>query len=206
MSIQSHILYKYRSLENFRFFVDIILKNRLYAAPYRDLNDPMEGYYYYPEENFTHPHTSQILEKIHHARKEIRIVSLSRDPKIPLMWSHYADGHRGVAIGVEINRDTYDVRPIEYTGPAYFRGGEYHSDTAKEILSHKFEFWKYEQEERVFVDSGQFIKVKVVEVMAGQKMSNQDYGFIKSLIEKLNPTIRVKKLTRSESGFVPPIR
>mgnify|MGYP001801434879 FL=1 len=45
----NQLLYKYRSLENFKNFVDIILKNRLYAATYKDLNDPMEGKYYYKE-------------------------------------------------------------------------------------------------------------------------------------------------------------
>lgn len=44
---QSNTLYKYRSLDNFKFFIDIILNNRLYAAKYKDLNDPMEGQYYY---------------------------------------------------------------------------------------------------------------------------------------------------------------
>ncbi len=43
----NELLYKYRSLDNFKNFVDIILKNRLYAARYKDLNDPMEGQYYY---------------------------------------------------------------------------------------------------------------------------------------------------------------
>ena len=37
------VLYKYRGIQNFRFLVDIILKNRLYAAKYSDLNDPMGG-------------------------------------------------------------------------------------------------------------------------------------------------------------------
>ena len=39
------ILYKYRALEPFRFFVDILLNKRFFAARYSDLNDPMEGQY-----------------------------------------------------------------------------------------------------------------------------------------------------------------
>ena len=46
----TEISYKYRSVDNFRNFVDIILNNRLYAASYQDLNDPMEGHYYYQRE------------------------------------------------------------------------------------------------------------------------------------------------------------
>lgn len=35
--------YKYRSLSNLRFFLDILIYKRLYMASYSELNDPMEG-------------------------------------------------------------------------------------------------------------------------------------------------------------------
>lgn len=38
-----------------------------------------------------------------------------------------------------------------------------------------------------------FAPVKVKEVIAGAKMSNQDYGFIKELIRKLDDTIVVRR-------------
>ena len=41
------MLYKYRGINSFRYFVDIVLNKRLYAAPFFDLNDPMEGHYLY---------------------------------------------------------------------------------------------------------------------------------------------------------------
>jgi hypothetical protein len=37
------LLYKYRSLENFEYILDIILNERLHCAPYEELNDPFEG-------------------------------------------------------------------------------------------------------------------------------------------------------------------
>lgn len=126
----------------------------------------------------------------------MKIVSLSRSSQIPLMWSHYAEGHRGVAIGVEISRQDYDIRPIEYTGPAYLHDGRYRQDTAREILSHKLEFWEYEQEERVFVNQGDFVSAAVNEVIAGQQMSDRDYGFIRNLVSSINPNIRVSRMPR----------
>jgi hypothetical protein len=42
----SDLLYKYRSIANLRFFKDIVINRRLYAAPFRTLNDPMEGLLY----------------------------------------------------------------------------------------------------------------------------------------------------------------
>lgn len=35
--------YKYRSLSNLRYFLDILIYKRLYMASYSELNDPMEG-------------------------------------------------------------------------------------------------------------------------------------------------------------------
>lgn len=37
--------YKFRSLQNLKRFIDIILNERLYASRYNELNDPMEGVY-----------------------------------------------------------------------------------------------------------------------------------------------------------------
>ncbi len=45
----TNTLYKYIILINYKLFIDIILKQRLYASKYKDLNDPMEGQYYYQE-------------------------------------------------------------------------------------------------------------------------------------------------------------
>ncbi|MEI8205410.1 MAG: hypothetical protein WCG03_00870 [Kiritimatiellales bacterium] len=37
------LLYKYRSLENFEYVLDIILNEHLHCAPYENLNAPFEG-------------------------------------------------------------------------------------------------------------------------------------------------------------------
>ncbi len=45
-SMSSEVLYKFRSLENWKFVLDIVIHKRLHAAPFDELNDPMEGRYY----------------------------------------------------------------------------------------------------------------------------------------------------------------
>ena len=37
------ILYKYRGLENFKFFLDILLNNRLYASEYENMNNSLRN-------------------------------------------------------------------------------------------------------------------------------------------------------------------
>lgn len=186
------ILYKYRSIENFKYFVDIILKQRLYAAPYFDLNDPMEGHYIYTS---GYSNASDVARAIKGEKESLRIVSLSRNKDDILMWAHYADGHRGVVIGVEVN--PYILRKVTYSNDMFNipnLGMISNLDIAKVILTQKHLAWSYEQEERIFVQGGQhFAEVKVKEVILGSKMSTQNQGLIRELINKIDPGIHVKK-------------
>ncbi|AGY54624.1 hypothetical protein BRDCF_p1997 [Bacteroidales bacterium CF] len=183
----TNILYKYRSLDNFKNFIDIILKNRLYAAKYKDLNDPMEGQYYYR----TGELDRNIRDRLAEEKGELRLCSLSRVNNNELMWSHYTNGQRGVAIGLRIDDTQYTVRPIQYNGLVSIRNQNFNDQTAIEILSHKLEVWNYEEEERVFVQDRHYIEVQVEEIILGRAMSNSDIGLIRELIEKINPEIRI---------------
>src|SRR5690606_19692644 len=117
--MEQELLFKYRGIQNFRFFTDIILRNRLYDSQYVELNDPMEGQYYYNKGELD----KSIQRKIKDDKGKLRLCSLSRKNDNELMWSHYSEGHRGVAIGLTIDRTKYDLRPIQYTGLAYLTNG-----------------------------------------------------------------------------------
>lgn len=181
------ILYKYRSLENFKTFIDIILKNRLYAAKFKELNDPMEGQYLYRNGELNIDIRKQLSEE----KNNLRLCSLSRVNNNELMWSHYANGQRGVAIGVEINRLEYNIRQVQYNGLPYIQNHNLNNQTAIEILSNKLEIWNYEEEERIFIHDKHYINVKVKEIILGRAMSNYDNGIIRDLIDKINPDIRI---------------
>lgn len=185
------ILYKYRGIKNFRFFVDIILKSRLYAAPYFDMNDPMEGCYLYPEGSSGFDEDIQRLIK--GEKDKIRICSLSENPENELMWSHYAEGHKGIAIGVEVDDSKYHVAPIIYDGLHQLGMHNMHQNTAIEILSHKLDVWNYEKEVRVFLTGRKTtIDVEVKEIVFGRSTSTQDKGFIKDLVSNINSNIIFK--------------
>jgi hypothetical protein len=40
---------------------------------------------------------------------------LSATPTSTLLWSHYADSHRGVAIGIRLTPDTYPLYQVRYS-------------------------------------------------------------------------------------------
>ena len=64
--------------------VDILLKNRLYAARYFEMNDPMEGQYIVDPNGSIDEDIKRSLEG---AKKALRICSLSRSKDIELMWA-----------------------------------------------------------------------------------------------------------------------
>jgi len=123
------ILYKYKSLENFKYFVDIIHNNRLYAAVYTELNDPLEGIFLYKNGELD----KAALEKLKIGKEQIRICSLSKTKRDNMMWAHYANGHKGVVLAIEL--DEHPFVDVKYDGPLSLQGCD---KTPQEILSHKY--------------------------------------------------------------------
>src|ERR1039458_5967475 len=73
----------------------------------RDLNDPFEWRFGYKLNN---PELEATInawrESVFESRnKVVRIICFSATPKEPVLWSHYADKHRGVAFEVDCIND-----------------------------------------------------------------------------------------------------
>lgn len=183
----TEIFYKYRTLDNFKNFVDIILNNRLFAARYSELNDPMEGQYLFKDGILSR----NIKNRIYGDKQQLRLCSLSKNCDNFLMWSHYANGHKGVAIGVQIDETKYTVKDIDYI--ENLRSFEKLDDLdAINILCSKVDLWQYENEVRAFNRNGDnYINVKVVELYVGSRMAVADLDFITNLVKKINPTIKI---------------
>lgn len=189
------VYYKYRSLDNWRFLLDILLEKRLYAASFRDLNDPMEGRYHYQGDSVTRAFRSAIRA----SKDEWRICSLSEHPKSTLMWSYYAGGHTGVVLGVNVKRRTGQrVRPILYDQTMHVGSSRKSpSDVALEILSQKQMSWSHEHEVRVF-SRAPFVPVEIREVLLGCQTADADRELVKKLVRETNPGVTVRQLRRRD--------
>ncbi|MFV8458798.1 DUF2971 domain-containing protein [Vibrio owensii] len=95
------ILYKYMSFQS----ASKVMKNSSIGfSCLEDLNDPFEGTAICFEESDT---LSSKLQKNPHRNRLSRnygVLSLTRNPLNPLMWSHYGDDHRGVVIGIDMKK------------------------------------------------------------------------------------------------------
>lgn len=125
---------------------------RLKIARIHELNDPFELF------------GAALAERAH--RKNFKafkdwvadrygLLCFSRGWTNPVLWSHYADRHRGVALEFWIHDD--DISEINYTPNRILidvenalRRGTFTKDEAFALATTKFKHWQYEDEVRVF--------------------------------------------------------
>ena len=154
--------------------------------------------------------------------RDVGVVSLSSNPTDILMWSHYADFHKGFVVGFRIGveglvaedlkKHGFHLLPykVEYTSkrPMVNLGSDSKSDQMKKILLTKSEHWKYEAEQRVIdIDRGPGIHAYDRDrtlncVIAGMRMSDGDFEVLKQAVADLNefPTLAHVKLYRAKAS------
>jgi hypothetical protein len=91
--------------------------------------------------------------------KSFGVVCLSSDPASVLMWSHYADKHRGFVVGVDHQKiGELAIRKVIYKPervviPAkWYLWADRSPMVAEKIFTHKSPEWRYEQEYRILFD------------------------------------------------------
>ncbi|MGH8443795.1 MAG: DUF2971 domain-containing protein [Solimonas sp.] len=125
---------------------------RIKIARINELNDPFELY------------GAALSEKGHRRRfrafkdwtaDRYGMLCFSRTWRNPVLWSHYADHHRGIAIEFSLHAD--DVSKVTYTlrrplidVDSATRRGRFTQDEAFRLATTKFSHWKYEDEVRLF--------------------------------------------------------
>jgi len=182
------MFYKFRSLDNLQFVLDIIVNQRLYAATLETMNDPMEGYYTHESDI-----PGEAIIALEEHKKSLKFSSLSRYDNNPLMWAHYANGCRGVVIGVEF-KDDVDFRDVIYG--AHSQLSEKIPTTlerAKRVLSYKSDFWRYEDEVRAFADKGSYVPVTVKEIMLGERTDRSQKALLKKIVSAVDPKIQIQE-------------
>lgn len=188
-------LFKFRSLQNLRRLLDILVNNRLYMAHYNEMNDPMEGAFFADASNWA------LLQEVWEGKRKQLICCFSTDYRNTLLWSHYADSHQGCCLEVDV---TSKLEPYLVN---YSQDIPEATRNIEEILTHKSMYWKYEKEVRYFkneiLDNGNkakpWIHIKIKKVLLGYRMSKTDVKFYISLIHSiLGDNVEVRQINREE--------
>lgn len=191
------MLYKYRTLLNIQWLIDIFINNRLYATTYDDFEDKMEGHYYsdyIPQE---------IIEELGNEKKQARICSLCKSNLIQEMWQKYADDGKGLCLQVKARGRSWKEIEIPYKNDLL------HYDDLNEpkplsVLQYKLKKYAHESEVRYikFVKSSLkrkvYLPIIIEKIYLGYAMPDIDKTMIRTLVKHLSgDNIIVKEIDKS---------
>jgi len=178
------VLYKYMTLGRFFGSFNKYLTGNLWFSDWESMNDPMEGAFDLSMGNAVDiTNIDQMAEnrKLQKKRekkhlKKAKVCSLSYYKNSLPMWAHYANNHTGVCIGIKINKLKLENNKIKLRKIVYDRLNRYVKEMGTkdilEVLSHKLDDWKYENEWRLIIingKSGMRQVGEVKEIILGRK-------------------------------------
>ncbi len=183
------LLWKFRKLD--KHAIDILVHRRLYLSDWAELNDPHEGRLWIN----THGKTSiagprEIIRLIDNRENvdvlNLRICALSKTWDSNLLWSHYADGHRGIAIGLELPDDleNQEIVEVKYDDQIPLVEAPIDSSMLRTALVHKSREWRHEEEVRLlsFDSSERYVEgIMLREVIFGLRSDTQDIVLVRKL-------------------------
>lgn len=157
-------LYKFQSLN--RNSLSALLAKAHWVAKPSSFNDPFD----------TDPELTDLSREDKEKLKNIGVVSLSANPASTLLWAHYADNHKGFALGFQLWVDEIPENLIEVQYVSEIPKSSAHGEL-KDIVKYKASEWSYEDEYRFIYDQGnQLVKypMKLTDVVFGLRMPEAD--------------------------------
>ncbi len=139
--------------------INSIAMARLKVSRFSDLNDPFEA---------MGPmwRRIELRSKVRELRdrwdSKLGLLCFSSDWTNPVLWSHYADRHKGICLGFDVPREhaksvVYEAKRLDIR-TAEFEQLQDAPEPPDEILLTKFKHWDYEAERRVFLNLSECTK------------------------------------------------
>jgi hypothetical protein len=134
-----HFLRSEHGLNNLRL-------GRLKVSQLDDLNDPFECF---SADLSERKDRESFMRMKSHLASISELICFSRGWSNPVMWSHYAERHRGVCLGFEVPSE--GLIPVRYISRRKkLCINELSIAKTKELLATKHSHWRYEDEVRYF--------------------------------------------------------
>jgi hypothetical protein len=204
-----HYIYKYTSINEFLY--ETLMRSELWFNPPAHFNDPfdsflpidfglecfktMEGWETSP--GLTKEVQSKALRPIifrnelEELRNQMGVSCFSSVPDNLIMWSHYADKHKGLILkfgAAELQKVFYNIRSVIYTNrvkPLNYEKPA--SGIIDKLLTRKSTHWKAESEIRIIAKKHgpySFPKSALKEIIFGLKCDSRQLTDIMHLIQK----------------------
>ena len=139
-----------------------------------------------------------------------------------LMWSHYADGHKGVCIGLSIGEFMLSLECLPVVpgvGSGHVRSHscavqyrdvpptwEAWGETVEDVVAAKARCWEYEREWRIFAPQvakkkQKFLPVAFRQVVFGARIAEEDKARMARAIAKTHPAVEFLKAEISQEKY-----
>jgi hypothetical protein len=140
--------------------------------------------------------------KVNHQKLlgQLGVCSLSAAPNDPLLWAHYAQNHRGIALQYQPSLDPQALQPhqVEYSS-TYPIVDNFFDLKQRDIFSpllRKSPSWAYEREWRVLRPDApnrtfQVRPEALTGVLLGMRISDSDHDYIRALIDRRDKRYRL---------------
>ena len=197
----TQILYKFREID--KYAIDILVNKRLYLSPWTTLNDPHEAQMYTKDTKnlWIHANPTQLqrIDKKYLNRGFIdenlidaRICALSCAWSSNLLWSHYAAGHAGIAIGVILSNQGDGIKELKVKYDDKVPKVEQHPLKEEDVLNalrHKSKEWEREKEVRFVTFDHQKTylgNIEIKEIDFGLRTTKEDIELIYNILKDDN--------------------
>ena len=173
--------------------LDDIARKRLKISRLSDLNDPFE---LLSTEMRNREWRKLFNELKNDISEKFGVLCFSRNWHNPLLWSHYADKHKGMCLGFDVPRSylmemTYSGRRLLMSIENEMKKFKLDEEFMKKMLSTKYKDWKYEDEVRLFLnleeqdlETSHYFKEFSEEIALKQIILGQRCEFTKTEVEK----------------------
>lgn len=136
------------------YALESIRLKRVKIARFKELNDPFDFVGLAVDLPSQRYYMNRIWDQID---SEIGIICMSTTWQEPLLWGHYADKHKGICLGFDVEAKDWHKVKYRKERPSLARyGAKTLSDITDErwaeISLTKFKAWEYEREYRHLVD------------------------------------------------------
>jgi hypothetical protein len=140
----------------------------------------------------------------------IGVVCFSEDWLDPVLWSHYAAKHAGIALGFDISQRV--LLPVTYKKDRMEFPSNPEEDDVDRFLGTKFESWRYEREHRVAVrladasvDGGLLFEnfgpdVVLREVILGP-LCSEDVAIVRAKVDAIHSSVTTFKSRLAQKFF-----
>jgi hypothetical protein len=232
--------FKFRDID--KYSVDSLIKGTIYFSPINKLNDPFDckldimksienAAKYLSKQNSTKASAklldllknNSFFEELQIKLTNVGICSFSLKLNEALLWSHYANKHKGIAILYEFPKEilangnkflgtsgvSYKLNPLKDFYISISDQLPVHDiilsiELAKRIFTAKSPCWRYEREVRIIKNNPGILRIEksfIKQICFGLNTSDEDIELIKEIISHYKDKVQLCKAIRAPSDF-----